>query len=251
MRSAPVILMLAAASAFAQSSPIDEFNAATFADATGLRLPYRLLEPKPRAAGTRYPLVLQLHGSGAMGTDNRAQIGAFSNGWLTPDIRRDYAAFVVIPQFASRTVEYPDVADPSRLRSKSLPPLAAAIHLVEKLATDLPIDLSRIYVTGFSMGASGALQLMTQRPDLFAAAVAIAPVPPGTSGVPNTPILILHGDADTENPFAVSNAWAQQIKAQGADVEFRAYPGLAHELPPDVPNGTWWRQWLFSKRLRR
>jgi hypothetical protein len=41
------------------------------------------------------------------------------------------------------------------------------------------------------------------------------------------------------------------MKRRGAHtIEFRVYPGLEHELPEDVPTGTWWRDWLFSKRMR-
>lgn len=189
------------------------------------------------------------HASGAIGTDNRAQIGAFSNGWLDPAIRRNYPAFLLVPQFASRTVEYPSAADASSLRSRPLPPLSAAIELVEHIGRDLPIDRSRVYVVGFSMGGSAALQCIVMRPDLFAAVMAIAPVPPDISAPPKRAMLIVHGDADTENPYVASRRWADATRKQDASLEFRTYPSLAHELPADLPKATWWREWLFSKRI--
>lgn len=228
----------------------EPFAAAVFAAHDGTQLPYRLLQPFAPVPGMRYPLVLQLHGSGAIGTDNRAQVGAFSNGWLLPEVRQSFPAFVLVPQFSSRTVEYPAVADPSHLRSRSLPPLAAAFALVEKIATQFPVDRNRIYLTGFSMGASSALQAVLTRPDLFAAAVAIAPVPPDGALVPSRPILILHGDADTENPFPASRSWFESMKTRGAaGLEFRSYPGVQHEIPAELLAGMWWRAWLFSQRL--
>ena len=39
-------------------------------------LPYRLLPPPEVHGGQRYPLVIVLHGSDAVGTDNRAQLGS-------------------------------------------------------------------------------------------------------------------------------------------------------------------------------
>lgn len=228
----------------------EPFAAASFVARDGTRLPYRLLTPPAIVAGVRYPLVLQLHGSGAIGTDNRAQIGAFSNGWLLPEARGAFPAFVLVPQFPSRTVEYPPALDASQLRSRSLSPLAAAVALVDQIAAQQPVDRTRIYVTGFSMGASSALQLVLARPDLFAAAVAIAPVPPDSPLVPSRPILIVHGDADTENPFTASRAWFESMKARGAaGLEFRSYPGVQHEIPADLLTGMWWREWLFKQRL--
>jgi predicted peptidase len=246
-----LVLVVAGIFALAGNSEekTDPFAAATFAAPDGTQLPYRLLRPPAVVPGKLYPLVVQLHGSGAIGTDNRAQIGAFSNGWLLPDARKNFAAFVLVPQFASRTVEYAEVSDPSRLRSRSLPPLATAFALVEQIAKQFPVDRTRIYITGFSMGASGALQAVMMRPDLFAAAVAIAPVPPDSTLGPSRPILILHGDADTENPFVASRAWFESMKPRAAGLEFRTYPGVQHEIPAEVLTSMWWREWLFSKRL--
>jgi predicted peptidase len=233
----------------AQTPAHEPFAAATFTASSGTHLPYRLLSPPALDARKRYPLVLQLHGSGAIGTDNQAQIGAFSNGWLLPEVLKRFPAFVLVPQFPSRTVEYPAVAGESPLRSHPTALLTSAYELVEAVARECPVDRSRIYVVGFSMGASAALQAILTHPDIFAAAMAIAPVPPDRPGVPSTPILMLHGDRDTENPFVVSHAWFDEMKRRGArNLEFRAYPGLQHELPSDVPAGLFWREWMFSKR---
>jgi predicted peptidase len=251
MRVAALLLALCGVIERPQQAPLELFTPGRFATNEGTALPYRLLKPATIEPGRTYPLVLQLHASGAIGTDNASQIGAFSNGWLLPAMRDKYAAFVLIPQFPGRTVEYADVAEPSLLRSKPTALLAPIYQLVDTVIKDFPIDRSRIYVVGFSMGASSALQALMARPDLFAAAMAIAAVPPDSSWVPAAPILMLHGDADTENPFIAARAWAQAMQAKGArEIEFRAYPGLQHELPPDLPAAMWWRDWLFSKRRR-
>jgi predicted peptidase len=248
MRVAALILAMSVVLGIGRQTPLEQFAPHRFVAKDGTALPYRLLEPMTLDSGKRYPLVLQLHGSGAIGTDNEGQIGAFSNGWLQPEIRKRYPAYVLVPQFPARTVEYPAVANESQLRSHPTL-LTSAYELVDFIAKEFPVDRSRIYVVGFSMGASSALQAIIAHPDWFAAAMAIAPVPPDASTIPATPILILHGDRDTENPFTVSRAWSDEITRRGArNIEFRAYPGLEHELPPDVPAGTWWRDWLFSKR---
>src|SRR6478735_12680949 len=174
MRGAALLIALFAGLGLRAQAPLEQFTPGRFAASVGTLLPYRLLKPVAIEAGRTYPLILQLHGSGAIGTDNEGQIGPFSNGWLLPAMRSSYAAFVLVPQFSARTVEYPAVAEPALLRSTPTPLLASAYALVEKIAGEFPIDRSRIYVVGFSMGASSALQALIARPDLFAAAMAIA-----------------------------------------------------------------------------
>ena len=249
MRLALVLVALFATGELSQAPAPEPFTRHRFTARDGSVLPYRLLSPATTSPDRRYPLVVQLHGSGAFGTDNEAQIGGFSNGWLQPDIRERFPAFVLVPQFPARTVEYPEGRSP--LRSQPTPWLSAAYELIDAVVTDLHIDRSRLYIVGFSMGASSALQAIVTRTDMFAAAMAIAPVPPDNAIVPSTPLLILHGDRDTENPFTVSRAWFnEQRSRKGAAMEMKVYPGLEHQIPPDVPTGSWWREWLFSKRLR-
>ncbi len=60
---------------------VDRFEAHTFAAPGGTTLPYRLLRPAtPPAGAARAPLVLVLHGSGEIGTDNRAPAHAAGAG---------------------------------------------------------------------------------------------------------------------------------------------------------------------------
>ena len=42
--------------------------------------------------------------------------------------------------------------------------------MIESLVTDYNIDVSRIYLMGTSFGAQGGWTLLSERPDLFAAA---------------------------------------------------------------------------------
>jgi predicted peptidase len=114
MRAAAVLVAVFALG-FGQPTPLEQFVPGRFVGSSGAALPYRLLKPAAMQSGRTYPLVLQLHASGAIGTDNQSQIGALSNGWLLPAVRNKYAAFVLIPQFPGRTVEYADVAQPSSL----------------------------------------------------------------------------------------------------------------------------------------
>jgi predicted peptidase len=233
-------------------APIGLFSADRFTGTNGVTLHYRLLAPPEIRPGTRYPLVLSLHGSGEIGEDNTAQLTPFQRSWLQPEIRKQLPAYVLVPQFPARSASY--AADPGDgLRSSHAdPPLLAAMELVDALVERLPIDQRRVYVVGFSMGASAAWNALLLRPDRFAAAVPIGGVPPERRLAPRLAaanLLVIHGQADAENTPEEARAMFVALQRAGARrVRLREYEGLGHRVPPEMLAGTEWRKWLFAQR---
>lgn len=228
-----------------ESVPAAAFEAATFTAADGTLLPYRLLRPSHIERGRTYPLIVLFHGSGAIGTDNVSQIGPLAKSWATPAMRERHPAFVLVPQFAGRSAVYRDAGTPAAT-STGTKLLDAALALVDETVRTLPIDERRICAIGFSMGGSAVWNALALRPDRFAAAVAV-------SGVPNaaalrrgrTRLLLVHGDADEENPFAATlgvydSRWTRRV-------ELWQYRGLGHEFPPDLIVGTELADWLLRE----
>ncbi|WP_340644821.1 prolyl oligopeptidase family serine peptidase [Phenylobacterium sp.] len=217
-----------------------------FAAQTYDGLPYRLLTPPGPG---RHPLVLVLHGSGAIGSDNLSQLGVFARAWAEPALA-DLDAYVAVPQAPTRSADYQPDAD-GLLASRPGSSLPAILALVEDMATRLPVDRSRIYLVGFSMGGSAALQALLLKPDLFAAAVAFSPVPPPrdrAARLAATPMMLVHGTADTENPYAPDQAWAQAMARAGGHPRVIVYDGMDHRVPPDMLAARDWRDWLFAQR---
>lgn len=227
--------------------PVEAFAAADFTAPSGVRLPYRLLAPNTKE---RLPLVVVLHGSGAIGADNKAQMGAFVRSWARPETAKAFPAFVVAPQAPTRTADYAKGAD--RLAaSRPGASLPAVLALVDDLSARLPIDRDRIYLVGFSMGGSAAMNAAVLEPGKFAAVAAFSGVPPEralAAKVAPTPVLIVHGDKDRENPYAPDLAWAGALADAGGAVRFVSYAGMAHLVPPDMMHDETWRAWLFSQK---
>lgn len=229
----------------------DLFSAGRFTASNGTVLPYRLLAPASVQPGRRYPLVVQFHGSGAIGSDNRRQIEGdlAARAWAIPALRARYPAFVLVPQFPGRSANYDDPATPTV--AYPTPSLQAALELVEAVAAREAVDPHRIYASGFSMGGSTTLLALLARPDLFAAAMTMSAIAPGRSEAARlkaTPLLMLHGDADTENPIGSDREMAAAIRAAGGkQVRLREYVGLGHQPPGDILPGEWWRDWLFAQ----
>src|ERR1700754_4600631 len=84
------------------------FEPFTFTGSNHTIIPYRLLRPLTthKDKTTKYPLVLILHSSGAIGTDNTSQLGILAKLWAQPAIRNKYPAYVVAPQFSRRSSNY-------------------------------------------------------------------------------------------------------------------------------------------------
>ncbi len=223
------------------------FSKESFTGPDGTVVPYRLYRP---ASSGRLPVVLVLHGSGAIGGDNEAQMGALASAWADPVFAATHPAIVVAPQAPARTANYAP-GDDGLLASVPGPPLATILALVEQLSRDPGVDPARISVVGFSMGASAAMQAVLARPGLFAGAVAFSAVPPprdAASRMPSIPVLLVHGDRDDENPIAPDRAWAAALDKAGATGRFIVYGGMDHRVPDDMLTDPTWRSWLIGRR---
>lgn len=158
-----------AASSFLQPG-IDEFTAGEERGRErGNTLAYRLRRPRGRG---RYPLVVFLHGSGEVGTDNVAHL---LSGLGAVGVLAHEDAWVLAPQapavfdpfdtFDERTRTGGGVHWQTRNRRRLL------LNLIRRLLRENPgIDPDRVYIQGLSRGGEGALGLLLDAPELFAAA---------------------------------------------------------------------------------
>jgi predicted peptidase len=236
----------------------DVFLQATFAATNGVTLAYRLYVPpstSPIKTREKLPLVVMMHGSGQIGTDNQRQLGWLARSWTHPDIQPHFPAYVLVPQVPARSADYQVAADEGKQLSIPRPPLEAVMQLVETIIAQHAVDTDRIYILGFSMGASGVWNSLILRPDLFAAALPIAGVAPDrqfASVIANKPVMIVHGNADTENPILSDRAMFAALRSlPTSNVRFKEYEGLGHTVPAEMVFATDWREWLFAQRRKR
>jgi predicted peptidase len=241
---ATIAALQAKVSEMSRSVAVNDFEAATFTTSNGTTIPYRLLRPSNVEPGRTYPLVVIFHGSGAIGTDNVSQVGPYAKSWATPLMRERYPAFVLVPQFSSRSAVYTGTGAATTSQPTDL--LREALVAIEDVKRTLPIDPRRVYAVGFSMGGSAVWSSLVLRPDLFSAAVSVAGVPtPELRTLGRTRLLLVHGDADDENPFDAALAAHEALAPR--QVEFWRYEGLGHEFPLDLLVGTGIAEWLFRE----
>ena len=232
---------------------IDKFDSRKFTSNQGTAIHYRLLKPISGSSKKSYPLVVVLHGSHALGTDNHTQMGILAKLWAKEDIYSTYPAYVIAPQFPSRSSNYSTDPKTNVLFSEPQACLNDALMLIDSLCKEFPIDQKRIYIIGHSMGASGAINALSLRPNMFAAAVSASGIPNFTNMdvLTHTPIWLIHGNKDTENPMDSDVLLYQSIqKRNGKQLKFDEIDGMEHELWPGLFLTDALPKWLFSQKRK-
>jgi predicted peptidase len=152
---------------------VDEFPAGSFTDSAGFRLAFRFFQPadfvRDPARGTRYPLVVTLHGGGEVADNNMTQLtgNRVAVTFAKPDRQRLHPAFVLSPQIPlPRPMDGPDGTDWTDARVQ-----AATVELIDKFVAWYPVDIDRIYLVGLSSGGRAIYSLLPKYPGRFAAAM--------------------------------------------------------------------------------
>ena len=230
----------------------DKFEARTHK--SDWTMPYRLF--RPNVTG-RLPLVVYLHGGGGLGSDNAKQMGLGNifgtRVWALPENQKEFPCYVVVPQTDRGWVRYgpPAAADSE---SPVIPGLGdgarVAFEVIDELAKEFPIDKQRIYLTGQSMGGSGAWHMIAQRPKFFAAAVICC----GGVGLDSaaaavsTPLWNFHGDTDDTVPVKLSRDRIAALRKAGGHPLSTEYAGVGHNVWQWAYTEPSLVRWMFSKR---
>lgn len=136
----------------------------------GYTIDYRYFSPVKENDDTKYPLVIWLHGMGE-GMPEGKQVKQNNIAyWTSAEFQSRFegaeGAFIMAPRSLEEKLIFWD--------DTMIYPLRAAIDafIAENVAN---IDISRIYIGGFSMGGKMTLKMAVAYPDMFAAAFPICP----------------------------------------------------------------------------
>ncbi|HEY3393847.1 MAG TPA: dienelactone hydrolase family protein, partial [Lacipirellulaceae bacterium] len=157
-------------------------------------LPGRLYIP-PEATGNSLsprPLIVFLHGGGDAGTDNLRQLNRNIAGLAFEAERR--GAFLYAPQA------------PLNWRPKLI--TDRVMTMVDRALADYDVDLTRLYLSGYSSGGGGTWNMLSRYPNRFAAAVPVSPVSAEPDFIPanlaDQPIAIFHARDDSIAPVTTT-----------------------------------------------
>jgi predicted peptidase len=219
---------------------------------------YRLYVPPSYEASRKYPLLLFLHGSGALGNDNRRQILP-ELAQLNSRIQAQEPVFLLAPQcpaedkWVTGAHEAPHLNFSQETRPES-DALKLVLFLLDELERKYSIDPDRIYVTGHSSGAAGTWDIISRRAhERFAAAIPVTGPgdPSRASTIATLPIWAFHGARDQISPAENSRQLVAALRALGSSVRYTEYTDIGHDTlgrayrePELVP-------WLLAQRRAR
>ena len=115
---------------------------------------------------------------------------------------------------------------------------------------ELPIDKKRIYVCGLSMGGFATWELLSRRPELFAAAIPVCGGgdPRQAEKFKDIPIRVFHGSADGVVLPAFSKLVVEALKKAGSQkVKYTEYAGVGHNSWTETFQNQDVLNWLFQQ----
>jgi len=226
-----------------------------YTNAAGKVFRYRWAEPAQAEPGKRYPLVILLHGAGERGTDNRKQLVWGATPLLAYMREKKIEGYFLAGQVpeGKRWVEKDWSALAHRMDKHPSETMGLLLEYVDRIREALPIDPSRIYVTGVSMGGYGTWEFAQRRPELVAAAM------PCCGGgdtheawrLREVPIWAWHGTADTAVPVTRSRDMVSALWAVDGNIRYTEIPGCGHGVWGPAYSSREALDWFFSQRKPR
>lgn len=216
-------------------------------------LPYRLLKPVSPESKELFPLVIFLHGSGERGTDNEVQIKHITELFEDERNRGKYPCYVVAPQLPKKETwaNFEGKGDDVRLGKSPTKSMRMVIELIEKMIKEFPVDQSRIYITGLSMGGYGTWDLIARFPNKFAAAVPVCGggSPATASNIKHIPIWAFHGAKDKIVVPEQSRKMINALQDAGGLPGYTEYPDVEHNSWIHAYKEPHLIHWMFNQNL--
>ena len=206
----------------------------------GYTLDYQYLSPAAPGDTKKYPLVVWLHGMGNGSKPGAPLSGSYIANWGTWELQQRFkdssGAFILLP----RSLEEDGIFWEDCL----IRPLRATIDdFIAKYKDN--IDVSRIYIGGYSMGGKMTLKMAVAYPEMFAAAFPIcpawAPDKEAAKKIADMPIWLTSGKNDPliNYYFIVKKAW-KNISSESNIPENCRFSTLSKTVNPDgtkAPSG--------------
>lgn len=192
--------------------------------------PYALYLPKSFAPGKKYPLVISLHQEESNHRLNlRALFGPVASRLGGEPDTEDMRYFPPVPDvdfiiacpYARGSMGYQGIAEKD------------VYDVLADVKRRFPVDEDRVYLTGISMGGSGALWLALTRPDIWAAVAPLCPLPTPraeelAANALDLPIRLFHGEQDPIVSVESSRTWQRRLQDSGVSADYIEFPSVRH-----------------------
>ncbi len=256
-----LVLFLAALTfTAARSQDFSLYKKKTFTR-NGRTMPYRILYPENYDPVKIYPLLIFLHGSGQLGTDNERQLLHGADLFLKDSNRKQYPAIVIFPQcgpfaaWSNFKVSFDTVARKMNMSFDFQEKQGVYSLLVKQLADSLSmsghVDTLRRYIGGLSLGGFASFDMIERYPGYFVAAFPICGGGDSSYAAKiagKTSVWIFHGGEDPLVAVSHSREFYQALQNAKADVRYTEYPHAKHNSWDSAFKEPGLLNWIFSKR---
>ncbi|WP_438493946.1 dienelactone hydrolase family protein [Paenibacillus sp. IHBB 3054] len=201
-----------------------------------LKLPYLLYLPHLlKQNGEPLPVILFLHGRDQRGDD--LELLKIRGIPQLIEQRDDFPFIVISPQCPDHFI-WPDI-------------FKEVMAILDEITRTQPVDLSRIYLTGLSMGGYAVWDLAMENPARFAA---IAPVCGSGSQeqvhlLRDVPVWAFHGAHDDVVPATDAAETVQALIAAGGIAKLTLYPEGDHDAWSETYNNPELYAWFLAHKL--
>jgi predicted peptidase len=196
---------------------------------------YQLFIPRSAAhsPGRTWPLMIFLHGSGERG-DDIARVKVHGP-----------------PKIADRNPDFPFMLISPLLPAEQDWDIAKLDAILDRALATLPVDRSRVYLTGLSRGGHASWKWAAAEPNRFAAVATVAGRgdPTTACALKAKPVWAFHGDRDDVVIPEGSFAMVRAIRACGGSPRLTIYPDLGHNAWDPAYDDPALYLWLLSQRL--
>jgi len=204
-------------------------------------LNYLLFTPRDSSAveDGKFPLIISLHGIGERGEELWRVKGDGLPKIL--DGKNDFPFIVISPQCPLSTEWYYNDGIQLKLNK-----------LIDSAIVRYPVDTNRIYLTGFSMGGIGTLDMAIRYPDRFAAIMPIAfRIEDGWDLciIKDIPFWGFHGQHDPIIPLYKAQSVVTTLINCGGNPLFTIYSDLFHDAWTRTYGNPAVYNWLLTKSL--
>lgn len=228
-------------------------SAHTYKSQDGNPLLYNIYYPDEyHAKGAKLPLFIWLHGAGERGDDNVAQLIHIAPYLASDLVQKKYPSIILVPQCPENDYWAPIKRTEWTIINEGevTAPMSKLIALIQQIMHDPKVDKSRIYIGGLSMGGFGTLDLISRKPEWFAAATPICGGADLTkvANFKAIPLWIFHGAKDPVVPVSLSHDLVKALEKHGVRPKYTEYPEGGHDEWNQAVKEQDYLSWLFQQR---
>ncbi len=192
---------------------------------------YHIVQSPRKPVGEKYPTLIMLHGLGADEQDLLGLADYLDERMLVISARAPY------PYPYSGGFSWYDLLE---IGKPDLPMFAESFRKLNQFIDDVkkgyPVDSSKIFLLGFSMGAIMSYAISLTQPNEFAGVIANSGYIPEDAGLTlpwgsktTTPYFVAHGTQDPVIPVSMGQRAKKLLEAANISHVYKEYP-MGHQI---------------------